>query len=238
METLDLLIKKFKEFKEELNKTSQENDTKENLEKAFGGFKDKNMMMDASRDAHRQAMLNKPMLAKPAKAAMPSPEEHAARAAMYESFAPSVKKNVNQSYSPSPNGDMAMSEKLECSANGQWNLTKTHIGFKKLQGKLEEEGKSKESAGAIAASIGRKKYGAKKMAEMAHKSEDMEKDGLGDAIKNLKSSTKVTSAMNAMRAPTMKAEACSKCHASPCECQTTGVNVDKFDGAEMVGDGV
>lgn len=39
--------------------------------------------------------------------------------------------------------------------------------FKKLTQKLEKSGKSKESAKAIAASIGRKKYGAKKMASMA-----------------------------------------------------------------------
>lgn len=62
-------------------------------------------------------------------------------------------------------------ETLTFQKNGQWNLEKTHVGFKKLQGKLEGEGHSEESAGAIAASIGRKKYGSKKMAEMAHKSE-------------------------------------------------------------------
>lgn len=38
--------------------------------------------------------------------------------------------------------------------------------FKKLQGKIErKEGYSKERAGAIAASIGRKKYGAAGMAK-------------------------------------------------------------------------
>lgn len=36
--------------------------------------------------------------------------------------------------------------------------------FAKLQDELMAEGKSKESAGAIAASVGRKKYGASKMA--------------------------------------------------------------------------
>lgn len=79
-------------------------------------------------------------------------------------------------------------------------LKKEHIGFKALQGKLEHEGKSEESAGAIAASIGRKKYGAKKMAEMAHKAEGCYK---GE---------------------------CSKCHADPCECQSSGVLVDKSEG--------
>lgn len=39
--------------------------------------------------------------------------------------------------------------------------------FKKLEGKVEKEGYSEESAKKIAASVGRKKYGAKKMASMA-----------------------------------------------------------------------
>jgi hypothetical protein len=41
--------------------------------------------------------------------------------------------------------------------------------FKALTNKLKKEGKSAESADAIAASAGRKKYGAKKMASMAAK---------------------------------------------------------------------
>lgn len=39
--------------------------------------------------------------------------------------------------------------------------------FKKLQGKLEAKGNSKKDAAAIAASIGRKKYGKKGMAKKA-----------------------------------------------------------------------
>lgn len=39
--------------------------------------------------------------------------------------------------------------------------------FQKLERKLEGKGKSKESAKRIAASIGRKKYGSKKMGKMA-----------------------------------------------------------------------
>lgn len=39
--------------------------------------------------------------------------------------------------------------------------------FKALEGKIEKEGKSKGAAKAIAASIGRKKYGNKKMSKMA-----------------------------------------------------------------------
>ena len=41
--------------------------------------------------------------------------------------------------------------------------------FKALTNKIEKSGKSEERAKAIAASIGRKKYGAKKMAAMAAK---------------------------------------------------------------------
>ncbi len=39
--------------------------------------------------------------------------------------------------------------------------------FAALEEQLKREGKSKESAGAIAASVGRKKYGAAKMAKMS-----------------------------------------------------------------------
>ena len=39
--------------------------------------------------------------------------------------------------------------------------------FEKLEGHIEKEGYSKESAGAIAASIGRKKYGPTKMAQLS-----------------------------------------------------------------------
>lgn len=41
--------------------------------------------------------------------------------------------------------------------------------FKKLTNKLERQGKSPEAAKAIAAKVGRKKYGADKMASMAAK---------------------------------------------------------------------
>lgn len=39
--------------------------------------------------------------------------------------------------------------------------------FKRLTDKLQRQGKSKKSAQAIAASVGRKKYGKKKMSSMA-----------------------------------------------------------------------
>lgn len=41
-------------------------------------------------------------------------------------------------------------------------LIEKYVGFKRLQRKLEDEGKSEKAAGAIAASIGRKKWGTKK----------------------------------------------------------------------------
>ena len=42
-----------------------------------------------------------------------------------------------------------------------------YVGFKALQSKIEGQGKSPAAAGAIAASIGRKKYGNKAMARAA-----------------------------------------------------------------------
>lgn len=110
-------------------------------------------------------------------------------------------KTVNNSYSPGANGgegsmQMSRDEKISLSKNGQWNLAKS--------------------------------------ADACAKDEDMDKDeGLRNAISKLHSETKITNAMNQMRAapkpvaaPIMKAERCEKCHAKPCECQTTGVLVD------------
>ena len=45
---------------------------------------------------------------------------------------------------------------------------KKYIGFNKLSSKIQKEGKSKESADAIAASIGRKKYGSKNFNTKKH----------------------------------------------------------------------
>jgi hypothetical protein len=42
-------------------------------------------------------------------------------------------------------------------------------GFNKVQGSIQKEGYSKKAAGAIAASIGRKKYGPAKMASAARR---------------------------------------------------------------------
>ena len=41
--------------------------------------------------------------------------------------------------------------------------------FKSLSNKIQKSGKSKEAANAIAASIGRKKYGKKKFQQLASK---------------------------------------------------------------------
>lgn len=52
-------------------------------------------------------------------------------------------------------------------------MSKAKLGsgkrFKSLTAKIEGEGKSKDRAKAIAASIGMKKYGKAKMMKMAHK---------------------------------------------------------------------
>ena len=48
--------------------------------------------------------------------------------------------------------------------------------FKAIEKKVEKEGYSKESAQKISASIGRKKYGAEKMAEMAVKGKERAKN--------------------------------------------------------------
>tara|TARA_R110002012_G_scaffold321414_1_gene549106 strand:+ start:3268 stop:3453 length:186 start_codon:yes stop_codon:yes gene_type:complete len=42
-----------------------------------------------------------------------------------------------------------------------------YVGFKNLTAKLQKEGKTTEAAGAIAADIGRKKYGSNKFARAA-----------------------------------------------------------------------
>lgn len=101
------------------------------LDKAIGaGFKDKNMAFDASRDAHRASMLSKPLAAKPHKATLPSPEEHASRASMFADFMPppGVKKSATGGRMASQGGggdvNMALSadEKISLCKNGQWEL--------------------------------------------------------------------------------------------------------------------
>ena len=60
---------------------------------------------------------------------------------------------------------------MKMAKNGQWSMHKG--AFKELEHKLEGEGKSKESAGAIAYSVGKKKYGK---AGMEHKAEAARKN--------------------------------------------------------------
>jgi hypothetical protein len=48
-----------------------------------------------------------------------------------------------------------------------------YVGFKKLKNKIKRSGKSDEAAGAIAATIGRKKYGKKKFQTAAAKGKKM-----------------------------------------------------------------
>jgi hypothetical protein len=46
-----------------------------------------------------------------------------------------------------------------------------YVGFDKLKGKIEAEGKSPTSAAAIAASVGRRKYGKKRFQQHAARGE-------------------------------------------------------------------
>jgi hypothetical protein len=54
----------------------------------------------------------------------------------------------------------------EGATGGAWALVEKHIGFKKLKGELSHE-RGVKDPGALAAAIGRKKYGAKGMARKA-----------------------------------------------------------------------
>ena len=134
----------------------------------------------------------------------------------FKEFKEELSKGVNESSVPTGNGDMAKmvrappvepdhspavmtsksdcgmdmmamseKEKLTLHKNGQWSLDKS--AFKKLQHKIEEEGHSKESAGAITASIGRKAIGEKAMEERSKagmKKEESKKDGTNQRIAN------------------------------------------------------
>lgn len=48
-----------------------------------------------------------------------------------------------------------------------------YVGFNKLKKSIQSKGKSAKAAGAIAASIGRKKYGKRKFQEAASKGKKM-----------------------------------------------------------------
>jgi anti-sigma28 factor (negative regulator of flagellin synthesis) len=68
-------------------------------------------------------------------------------------------------------------EAMAMSKDGQWSFKKS--AFKELESKLEHEGKSKESAGAIAYSVGEKKYGKAGM-EAKAKAGEAKKGDMGD----------------------------------------------------------
>lgn len=63
---------------------------------------------------------------------------------------------------------------MKTHANGQWSMKKG--AFKELEHKLEGEGKSEESAGAIAYSVGKEKYGKKGMEAKAKAGEAKKSD--------------------------------------------------------------
>lgn len=75
---------------------------------------------------------------------------------------------------------MEMSEVVKYEKNGQWKLDKS--AFKTLEHKIEAQGHSKESAGAITASIGRKAIGEKAMESRSkaamHKEETSPHEGV------------------------------------------------------------
>ena len=76
---------------------------------------------------------------------------------MPDSFRKKIKK-MEKSDTPFKRGMMAPAGGHEGTMESPM---KKYIGFDKLSSKIQSEGKSKESADAIAASIGRKKYGSK-----------------------------------------------------------------------------
>lgn len=63
---------------------------------------------------------------------------------------------------------------MKTHANGQWSMKKG--AFKELEHKLEGEGKSKESAGAIAYTVGKEKYGKEGMERKAKAGEAKKSD--------------------------------------------------------------
>lgn len=76
-------------------------------------------------------------------------------------------------------GEGCSARDAKIAKNGQWSMNKS--AFKELEHKLEGEGKSEESAGAIAYTVGKKKYGkegmeAKAKAGEAKKSESPEQE--------------------------------------------------------------
>ena len=96
--------------------------------------------------------------------------KHPGYAALPEAEQVKVNDRYNSVYNANQRMGIKISQGMAFEAAKQMCeslVSEKHIGFKKLAGEIEGEGKSKESADAIAASIGRKKYGKKGMQKKA-----------------------------------------------------------------------
>jgi hypothetical protein len=143
MTKVDQLIEKFKEFQEELNKACPCGG-KTSCPASCPCPKSCKCKSDLKKNANCSAMPN------------PTTGTSGGQGGMYRS------EDIAKG---GPGGEdvMAMSEEvIKFDKNGQWSLDKSS-DFKKLQHKIEGQGHSKESAGAITASIGRKDIGQKEM---------------------------------------------------------------------------
>ena len=162
MNNIDKLIKKLQEAKEELNKNmncapgTSTNMRKEELEK----------------DAANPKLAPKDIKVKELQGKIDA-----------GTYKPDASKIANKMVKEEAMmmGEGCLMSDMKVSKNGQWNMKKG--AFKELESKLEHEGKSKESAGAIAYSVGEKKYGK---AGMEHKAEEAKKseDGMEKSVYN------------------------------------------------------
>lgn len=142
---------------------------------------------------------------------------------------PKFTKTINVSSRPDTNMAMSCSEKLSLNKGGQWNiepvkkveeLSKPSVSG--AQHRAMEAAAHGHSTLGIPKSVGQDFSEADKGKHFG-KDEDKKCSDCGMPTKTCKCSMK-------------KAE-CGKCHSDPCECQTTGINVDKMDGGGPTGVG-
>jgi hypothetical protein len=174
MTKVDELIKKFQEFKEELNKngvnmscTSMPNATTGTSGGEGGMYRSEVDKAEATKDAK---VISTNKLIKPSQVEdqgasnfkIKSPKGTKISGGSRHPMTQDVPQLRQSEVDKCGEDMMAMSEDvIKFEKNGQWSLNKS--AFKTLQGKIEREGHSKESAGAITASIGRKELGQKEM---------------------------------------------------------------------------
>lgn len=163
---VDQLIEKFKEFKEELNKSVKceyqnfEKDPARNATIGTSGGENsiyKNvvapMAMQMTEKQDGCAGGGQDMMAM-------SDEMSKEGAVNGASTGPTLGSVIGFPGS-APSAPVNKEEVIKFDKNGQWSLDKS--AFKTLEHKIERQGHSKESAGAITASIGRKELGQKEM---------------------------------------------------------------------------